>query len=107
VQGLVVGRVVARFGERLAAGLVIGVCGLLFFGLAPSSPAFLLAIPVWALFGLVTPSLLGLATRLVGATEQRQHQGAFSSLRAVASRSARWPGTSSLAPRLRSAPSSS
>jgi DHA1 family tetracycline resistance protein-like MFS transporter len=87
VQGLVVGRVVARFGERraLAAGLVIGICGLLLFGLAPSSPAFLLAIPVWALFGLVNPSLQGLATRLVGATEQGQLQGAFSSLRAVAS----------------------
>ena len=87
VQGLVVGRVVARFGERraLVAGLVIGIGGLLLFALAPSSAIFLLGIPVWALFGLVNPSLLGLATRLVGPTEQGQLQGAFSSLRAVAS----------------------
>jgi MFS transporter, DHA1 family, tetracycline resistance protein len=87
VQGLVVGRVVARFGERraLVAGLVIGIGGLLLFGLAPNSAIFLLGIPVWALFGLVNPSLLGLATRLVGPTEQGQLQGAFSSLRAVAS----------------------
>lgn len=90
VQGLVVGRVVALFGERraLAAGLIIGICGLLIFALAPNGAGFLVGIPVWALFGLVNPSLQGIATRLVGPTEQGQLQGAFSSLRAVASVSA-------------------
>src|SRR5438132_7613350 len=55
VQGAVVGRVVARFGERraLAAGLVIGILGQLVFGLAPTGAVFLLGIPIWALFGLV------------------------------------------------------
>jgi DHA1 family tetracycline resistance protein-like MFS transporter len=87
VQGLVVGRVVAAVGERraLVAGLIIGACGLLIFAFAPNGGVFLIGIPVWALFGLVSPSLLGLTTRLVGADEQGQLQGAFSSLRAVAS----------------------
>ena len=87
VQGAVVGRVVARFGERraLAAGLVIGILGQLVFGLAPTGAVFLLGIPIWALFGLVSPSLQGLMTRLVGATEQGQLQGALASFRAVAS----------------------
>ena len=87
VQGAVVGRVVARFGERraLAAGLLIGLTGQLVFALAPSGATFLIGIPIWALFGLVNPSLQGLMTRLVAATEQGQLQGALASLRAVAS----------------------
>jgi DHA1 family tetracycline resistance protein-like MFS transporter len=87
VQGAVVGRVVARFGERraLAAGLLIGLTGQLVFALAPSGATFLIGIPIWALFGLVNPSLQGLMTRLVAGSEQGQLQGALASLRAVAS----------------------
>ncbi|OLE76375.1 MAG: tetracycline resistance MFS efflux pump [Chloroflexi bacterium 13_1_20CM_2_70_9] len=87
VQGAVVGRVVARFGERraLVAGLVIGMAGQLVYAFAPNGPTFLIAIPIWALFGLVNPSLQGLMTRLVAASEQGQLQGALASLRAVAS----------------------
>ena len=87
VQGVVVGRVVARFGERraLTAGLVIGACAQLVFAVASSGPLFLLGIPIWSLFGLVTPSLQGLMTRLVSPSAQGQLQGALASLRAVAS----------------------
>ena len=87
VQGAVVGRVVARFGERraLVAGLVIGIAGQLVYAFAPNGATFLIAIPIWALFGLVNPSLQGLMTRLVAASEQGQLQGALASLRAVAS----------------------
>ena len=87
VQGFVVGRVVARFGERraLVAGLVIGIAGQLVYAFAPNGATFLIAIPIWALFGLVNPSLQGLMTRLVAASEQGQLQGALASLRAVAS----------------------
>lgn len=87
VQGAVVGRVVARFGERraLVAGLVIGMAGQLVYAFAPNGATFLIAIPIWALFGLVNPSLQGLMTRLVAASEQGQLQGALASLRAVAS----------------------
>jgi DHA1 family tetracycline resistance protein-like MFS transporter len=87
VQGAVVGRVVARFGERraLAAGLVIGTIAQVVFAVAASGPVFLLGIPIWSLFGLVMPSLQGLMTRLVSPSAQGQLQGALASLRAVAS----------------------
>src|SRR2546427_5186416 len=87
VQGAVVGRVVARFGERraLVAGLVIGIAGQLGYAFAPNGPTLLIPIPICALFGLVNPSLQGLMTRLVAASEQGQLQGALASLRAVAS----------------------
>ena len=86
VQGLVIGRAVARLGERgaLVAGLAIGIAAQLIFALAPTSPVFVAGIPLWSLFGLVTPSLMGLATQRVSSTEQGRLQGAFGSLHAVA-----------------------
>jgi DHA1 family tetracycline resistance protein-like MFS transporter len=85
VQGLVVGRAVARLGERgaLASALAIGIVALLLFGLAPAPPPFLLAIVLWSFFGLYGPALLGLATRAVAPTEQGRLQGAFGSLHAI------------------------
>ena len=90
VQGLVVGRVVAALGERrsLVAGLMVGTVGLTIFALAPTSELFALGIPVWALFGLVMPSLQGLVTRRVAPTEQGRLQGALGSIRAFASMTA-------------------
>ncbi|TMD58462.1 MAG: TCR/Tet family MFS transporter [Chloroflexi bacterium] len=86
VQGLVVGRAVARLGERgaLVVGLVVGISAQLIFALAPNTSLFLVGIPVWSFFGLVSPSLMGLATRHVAATEQGRLQGTFGSLHAVA-----------------------
>lgn len=85
VQGLFVGRVVRALGERaaLVTGLVIGLSGQLVLGLAPIAPVFLLGLPLWSLFGLVTPSLQGLATRLVDPSAQGRLQGSLSSLHAV------------------------
>lgn len=85
VQGLVVRRVVRAIGERAAllTGLVVGLCGQLLLGLAPIAALFLVGLPLWSLFGLVTPSLQGLATRAVDPSEQGRLQGALSSLHAV------------------------
>ena len=51
--------------------------------LAPTTAFFMLAIPVDALFGLVSPALQALMTERVGAEAQGQLQGALSSMRGV------------------------
>ncbi len=87
VQGLVVGRVVRALGEAraLATGLLVGTMGLAIFALAPTSPLFVVGIPVWAFFGLTSPSLQGLMSRLVGSYEQGRLQGALASVHAIGS----------------------
>lgn len=86
VQGLVVGRVVAWAGEHraLLIGLGVGLAGQLILGLAPTAALFLVGIPVWSLFGLVTPSLQSVASAQVDPSEQGRLQGALASLRSVA-----------------------
>lgn len=82
VQAVLVKRIVARFGERLAlfAGLLCGGIGYTIYGLAPTGIAFLCALPVFAFMGLVGPAAQGLMTRRVGPSEQGQLQGANSSI---------------------------
>jgi DHA1 family tetracycline resistance protein-like MFS transporter len=82
VQGVMVRPVVARLGEAgsMLAGLVFGGLGFAIYGLAPTGETFLIGIPVFALIGLFGPGFQGLITRLVGANEQGQLQGANSSL---------------------------
>ena len=57
VQGGVVKRVVADFGERhtLLAGLLFGMCGFAIYGLAPTGIIFWLGIPVFSMTGLYGP----------------------------------------------------
>jgi MFS transporter, DHA1 family, tetracycline resistance protein len=85
VQGLVVGPVTRRIGERatLMCGLVFGVAGFLICALAPSGLIFWLAIPVMALWGLEGPACMALMSRLVGASEQGQLQGANASITGI------------------------
>ena len=82
VQGLLVRRVVARFGERIALmiGIVSGTAGFVIWGLAPNSLVFLLAIIFYAPIGFVQPALQGLMTRRVGPEEQGALQGVNGSL---------------------------
>jgi DHA1 family tetracycline resistance protein-like MFS transporter len=86
VQGLVVGPVTRWVGERAALmlGLVFGVGGFLIFALAPTGLIFWLAIPVMALWGLEGPACMALMSRLVGASEQGQLQGANASVTGIA-----------------------
>jgi MFS transporter, DHA1 family, tetracycline resistance protein len=85
VQGLVVGPVTRRIGERatLMSGLVFGVVGFLIFALAPTGLIFWLGIPVMALWGLEGPACMALMSRLVGASEQGQLQGANASITGI------------------------
>jgi MFS transporter, DHA1 family, tetracycline resistance protein len=86
VQGAVVGAVTTRCGERAALiiGLAFGIAGFAVFGLATTGLGFWLGIPLLALWGLASPSSLGLMSRQVKATEQGQLQGANGSLVGIA-----------------------
>lgn len=86
VQAGLVGRVVARIGERnaLLVGLGCGVAGLLIYGLASSGLWFLMGIPIGAMWGLVQPSAQALVTRDVDPSEQGRLQGAVMSVASLA-----------------------
>jgi DHA1 family tetracycline resistance protein-like MFS transporter len=86
VQGIVVGPVTARIGERpaLMVGLAFGVAGFVVGGLAQSGPGFLVSLPLLALWGLANPSMLALMSRFVSASEQGQLQGANASIMGIA-----------------------
>ncbi len=86
VQGAVVGPVTRWIGERAALmlGLVFGVAGFLIFALAQTGIIFWLAIPLMALWGLESPACMAMMSRLVGASEQGQLQGANASVTGIA-----------------------
>ena len=87
VQGFLVKPVVRWLKERRAVawGLTFGTAGFAIYGLAPTGPIFWIGVPVMALWGIATPSLQTMMTRLVGSTEQGRLQGALASLVGLAS----------------------
>jgi DHA1 family tetracycline resistance protein-like MFS transporter len=87
VQGFLVKPVVRWLKERRAVawGLTFGAVGFVIYGLAPTGRIFWLGVPVMALWGIATPSLQTIMTRLVDATEQGRLQGALASLVGLAS----------------------
>ena len=86
VQGGLIKRFIARFGERktLLLGLAFGAAGFLLYGLAPSGAWFWAAMPIAALWGIATPAAQSLMTRQVAPNEQGRLQGAIVSLCSVA-----------------------
>jgi DHA1 family tetracycline resistance protein-like MFS transporter len=86
VQGLVVGPLVRRWGERrvLLAGLACGAVGFCAYGLAPTGALFLAAVPVVALWGLASPAAQGIMTRQVGTSQYGELQGATGAVMGVA-----------------------
>ena len=85
VQGLGIGPIVRRFGERraLILGLGCGATGFLIFALAPTGPLSWLGIPVMALWGVAGAATQALMTRSVAADQQGQLQGATASVQSV------------------------
>ena len=69
----------------MALGLTFGAAGFVIYGLAPTGPIFWIGVPVMALWGIATPSLQTIMTRLVDPTEQGRLQGALASLVGLAS----------------------
>ena len=86
VQGAVVGPVTKAIGERAALllGLAFGVAGFLVFAVARTGLEFCIGIPLLALWGLEGPASTALMSRLVGASEQGQLQGANASVTGIA-----------------------
>ena len=85
VQGLAIGPIVRRLGERraLLLGLGCGALGFLIFGAAPSGPLFWVGIPVMALWGVSGAALQALTTQRVAPDQQGQLQGATTSVQSV------------------------
>lgn len=86
VQGIVVGPVARRFGDRatMIFGLFVGAFGIAMMGLAPTGLIFTLAMIPNALWGLSMPTLQSLMTQRVSESEQGQIQGANMSVASVA-----------------------
>ena len=86
VQGLLVGPVVQRLGDRatMVTGLAFGAVGILAMGLAPTGWLFVAAMLPNALWGLAMPTIQSLMTRRVSESEQGQLQGANNSVGSIA-----------------------
>jgi DHA1 family tetracycline resistance protein-like MFS transporter len=86
VQGLIVGPLVRRWGERmvLLMGLACGAIGFCAYGLAPTGWLFLAAVPVVSMWGLASPAAQGIMTRQVGASQYGELQGATGAVMGVA-----------------------
>lgn len=86
VQGVLVGKVVKRFGDRrtMAFGLFAGAVGIACMGLAPTGWLFTLALLPNALWALAMPTLQSLMTQRVSESEQGQLQGANNSVGSIA-----------------------
>ena len=82
VQGVLVGPAVRWLGERRAVllGLAGATAAYALYGLAPSGPWFLAAIPFGSLAGLYSAGVQALTTARVGSGEQGQLQGLNSSV---------------------------
>jgi DHA1 family tetracycline resistance protein-like MFS transporter len=82
VQGLVIRRFVARFGETAAAstGIVFGAVAFLLYGLAVDWRVGALGIVFGALGGLAYPSMQALLSRLAPANAQGETQGAVAAI---------------------------
>jgi DHA1 family tetracycline resistance protein-like MFS transporter len=86
VQGVLVGPVVERLGERrtLILGVACGAVGMAIYGVAPTGWMFLIGVPVMSLWGLAGPAILGLMSRMVSSSEQGQLYGANTALTSIA-----------------------
>jgi MFS transporter, DHA1 family, tetracycline resistance protein len=86
VQGAIMGPLTRWIGERgaLLLGLAFGIAGFTVFALAETGVIFWIGIPLLAMWGVASPASLSLMSRLVGAAEQGQLQGANASIMGVA-----------------------
>jgi MFS transporter, DHA1 family, tetracycline resistance protein len=86
VQSLLIGPFVKRFGERRSAllGFAFGAAGFAVYALAPSGYLSWLGIPLQAMWGLSSPSIQALMSRVVSPTQQGQLQGANNSVASIA-----------------------
>ena len=86
VQAFLIRRLVPKIGERraLMLGLLFGLLGFAWQGMAATGLLSLLAIPLLALWGLAGPSIQAVITKQVHADEQGRLQGAIASMNSLA-----------------------
>lgn len=86
VQGGLIRPAIRWLGERraLMLGLIAGATGFIVYGSAGKGVYFLIGVPIMAIWGLMGPSMQGLATKRVNVNEQGQLQGALSSIAGIA-----------------------
>ncbi|MBA3677726.1 MAG: TCR/Tet family MFS transporter [Sphingosinicella sp.] len=86
VQGLLVGPVVKKWGDRrtMVFGLLAGAVGIACMGLATNAWLFTLAMFPNALWGMAMPTIQSLMTQRVSESEQGQLQGANMSVASIA-----------------------
>jgi DHA1 family tetracycline resistance protein-like MFS transporter len=86
VQGLLVGPMVRRWGDRpvMVIGLFSGAVGMALMGLAATGGMFVVAMIVTGFWGLAMPTLLSLMSARVSESEQGQLQGANNSVMSLA-----------------------
>jgi DHA1 family tetracycline resistance protein-like MFS transporter len=68
----------------LLAGLLCGAIGFCAYGLAPTGLLFIAAVPVVALWGLASPTVQGIMSRQVDASQYGELQGAAGAVMGVA-----------------------
>jgi DHA1 family tetracycline resistance protein-like MFS transporter len=86
VNVVLVGRIVARLGERraLLLGLIAGAIGFAIYGMASEGWMFLVGLPISALWAIAAPATQAVITRQVGPEVQGRIQGALMSLVSLA-----------------------
>jgi DHA1 family tetracycline resistance protein-like MFS transporter len=86
VQGLLVGPMARRFGDRvtMVIGLGAGGFGLVAMGLAPNGWLFAATLIPNAMWGLAMPTIQAMMTARVSESEQGQLQGATNSVASLA-----------------------
>ncbi len=92
VQGGLVRPVVKAIGEKRAMmlGLTAGAIGFALYGFAATGLAFILTVPVMALWGFAQPSTTALMTKEVGPEEQGRLQGVSASLNGLSGMVGPW-----------------
>ncbi len=86
VQGVAVGPVVSRLGDRrtMILGLLGGAIALILMGLSRTPELFIAATVLNATWGLAMPTIQSLMTRHVSESQQGQLQGANNSVASIA-----------------------
>jgi len=86
VQGGLIGRIIAKIGERhtVRLGLVFAVTAFLVLGLVTNGWLALAFVPVAAIAAMTVPALHAIMSRDTAANAQGELQGLFSSTNALA-----------------------
>jgi DHA1 family tetracycline resistance protein-like MFS transporter len=85
VSAFFIGPVVTRIGERrsLLLGLAIGAASGLWIAFASTGTLFLLCLPISSLAAITSPSLMAIASRQAGESEQGRLQGSLSAVQGI------------------------